>query len=168
MRKSDTRPGTKAGGPFGLLPRYGQPLYAWSYHHLAARVETTTYLLWGLGLVLLLVLWTTRSVMWLVGAALFFFVTLGGYFLPYTYTLTDRGVVVQSLIHRDFIPWTRVKSFTVYPDGLQLSFSPANLRGALIRGAFLFWGETQNEAVEIVRQHVPVEIPASELSRRRK
>lgn len=81
--------------------------------------------------------------------------SLSAFFFPIRYVLTEEGVRVRNFIGGEARRWDDFATYYLYPDGVQLAFSPGNLRGRILKGVFLYFDGHKDQVLEIVRLAFP-------------
>jgi hypothetical protein len=97
----------------------------------------------------------------LVVIAMFILIaTVGAFVFPLHYRLTEAGVEIRGFPVRDRKRWSRFASHVEYPDAVQLLLSQKDIRGRVLKGSLVYYGEHKDRVLEIVRERVPKGIVA--------
>jgi pSer/pThr/pTyr-binding forkhead associated (FHA) protein len=92
----------------------------------------------------------------LVMIAMFILIaTVGAFIFPLYYRLTEAGVEIRGFPLRDRKRWSRFASHVEYPDAVQLLLSQKDIRGRVLKGSLVYYGEHKDRVMEIVRERVP-------------
>ena len=86
--------------------------------------------------------------------------TVGAFVFPLHYRLTEAGVEIRGFPVRDRKRWSRFASRVEYPDAVQLLLPQKDLRGRILKGSLVFYGQHKDRVLEIVRERVPKGIEA--------
>lgn len=99
--------------------------------------------------------WYTTSLF--MGLVLTIVVTLslGSYFSPTWYTLTDEGIAVRTLVTKMQRPWNVYRSHWPDKNGVLLSPFPVPSRLENFRGVFIRFEDNREAVLEFVRRFVP-------------
>lgn len=81
--------------------------------------------------------------------------TVGAFLFPLHYRLTERGVEIRGFPVRDRKSWSRFASHVEYPDAVQLLLSQKDIRGRVLKGSLVYYGQHKDQVLEIVRARVP-------------
>lgn len=113
-------------------------------------------------LVLLLLHGLMFFTMWYTGSAFIGVVvmtamvlSLGAYFFPTWYTLTDKGVLVKTLVTKFERPWTVYRSHWPDKNGVLLSPFPSASRLENFRGLFVRFENNREAVLAFVKRFVP-------------
>lgn len=80
---------------------------------------------------------------------------VGAFVFPLHYRITEAGVEIRGFPIRDRKRWTRFGSYVEYPDAVQLLLPQKDIRGRVLKGTLVFYGEHKDRILEIVRDRVP-------------
>jgi len=125
-------------------------LLEWEVHPLVSRRQTTIKMI-----IIALIAYTVAY--FLFGAAgvvlsiAFTIFPSAPYIFPTRYVLTRKGVHLINWIARDRNSWLSYESYVLFPDAVQLIFSPRTLSGKLLRGNILFFNEDEDIQEQIVK-----------------
>lgn len=99
--------------------------------------------------------WYTASLF--MGLVLTVVVTLslGSYFSPTWYTLSDEGIAVRTLVTKMQRPWSVYRSHWPDKNGVLLSPFPHPSRLENFRGVFIRFEDNRDAVLEFVRRFVP-------------
>lgn len=81
--------------------------------------------------------------------------SLGAYFFPTWYTLSEQGIVVRTLVTKMERPWSVYRSHWPDRNGVLLSPFPHPSRLENFRGVFIRFENNRDEVLAFVRRFVP-------------
>ncbi len=80
---------------------------------------------------------------------------VGAFVFPLHYRITEAGVEIRGFPIRDRKRWSRFGSYVEYPDAVQLLLPQKDIRGRVLKGTLVFFGEHKAEIMQIVKDRVP-------------
>lgn len=94
--------------------------------------------------------------------------SLGAFLFPLRYRITEGGVELRGFPIRDRKRWSRFVSRVEFDDAVQMVVSQKDLRGRIVKGSLIYYGDHKDRVLEIVREKVPKGGPPKPESRRRR
>jgi hypothetical protein len=154
---------TNAGGAADAqrAPVDEEELLSWSTHPLRRRPAVATAVTVFIMLVGMLVFYATDSHLFGVLALVVLFASLSRFYLPTSYRLTDRRLVIKTTTQTISKNWSTYRS--CYPDknGILLSPFPQPSRLENFRGVFLMFAGNGAEVTRVVRERLGQSAPSS-------
>ena len=99
--------------------------------------------------------WYTASLFMGLVLTIVVALSLGSYFSPTWYTLTDQGIAVRTLVTKMHRPWNVYRSHWPDKNGVLLSPFPHPSRLENFRGVFIRFEDNRDAVLNYVRRFVP-------------
>jgi hypothetical protein len=80
--------------------------------------------------------------------------SVSAFVFPVHYRLSEAGVQIRGVLLRDFKRWDRFERYGIYPDAVQLFVSQRSLRGRVLKGTLIYFGDQRDKVVEIVKSKI--------------
>ena len=165
----ETDPDAAAAPPVEPSPD-DQVLLEYSVHLI--RDQPRRGLLVGAGLLLFfLLMWffvIPGNVFFMFVAVIVIVGSVGAFVFPLRYRITEAGVEIQGTPIRDRKRWSRFEQHVVFPDAVQLLLPQTDIRGRIVKGSLIYFGDHREEVMAIVRERVPKGGPPRPRTRRRR
>jgi hypothetical protein len=137
-----------------VTPEVADTLH-WKCHPSRRSLLKTALVLALLHALMFFTIWYTESVFIGIVVMTAMVLSLGAYFFPTWYTLTDKGVTVKSLVAKFERPWTVYRSHWPDKNGVLLSPFPGPSRLENFRGLFVRFENNRDDVVAFVKRFVP-------------
>jgi hypothetical protein len=130
------------------------PLLVWRSHPAAERPLVTALVAAIIALTVVGV-WLFLLNVWMTAILGFLFVgSLGSFFLPTTFRLTESGVQIEGTVTTRRRPWSSFRSYYTERWGVLLSPYPAPRRMENFRGVFLRFSGNRDAVLAVVGERV--------------
>jgi hypothetical protein len=133
----------------------------WTFHKAKQNWWITAGVTILIFVLAVLVYSATDSRTFTVLALLLLFMSLSRFYLPITYRLTDRRIMIKTMTQTTYKEWSQYR--TCYPDknGILLSpfIQPTRLEN--FRGIFLLFNNNKAQVTDFVQRHLNKEIESS-------
>ena len=127
----------------------------WKCHPSRRNVLKTALVLLLLHGLMFFTMWYTGSAFIGIVVMTAMVLSLGAYFFPTWYTLTDKGVTVKTLVNKFERPWTIYRSHWPDKNGVLLSPFPGASRLENFRGLFVRFENNRDDVLAFVKRFVP-------------
>jgi len=94
--------------------------------------------------------------------------SLGAFLFPLRYRITEGGVELRGFPIRDRKRWSRFVGRVEFDDAVQMVVSQKDLRGRIVKGTLIYYGDQKERVLEIVRDKVPKGGPPKPEAKRRR
>ncbi len=138
----------------------GQVLTTWTVHLVKKSARLQVLFFGGLILSMGILWWLTHSIGWMLLGIIAVLGSLSLYYLPITYYLTDREVLMRTYVNSQIKLWGNFSHYVEYDDAVQLIFHQDNFRGQMLQGLLLYFSNNRDEIMEVVSSKLP---PSSEI-----
>lgn len=128
---------------------------SWTCHPSRRNYPKTLAVVGLLAALMLFTIWYTGSAFFGVVVVLVMTLSLGAYFFPTWYTLTEKGIKVRTLVTKFERPWSTYRSFWPDKNGVLLSPFPHASRLENFRGLFVRFEGNGKDVVAFVKRYVP-------------
>jgi|UniRef100_A0A7C6A851 hypothetical protein len=94
------------------------------------------------------------GLLWAVIAVLIFFISLNNYYLPITYTLTDKMVIIDKKIYKEKREWQTFRRYFLTSNGLVLSPFSKKTFFDNFRGLHLLLPKDKDEIIKFIENRL--------------
>lgn len=126
---------------------------SWKIHK-AKENQTKTMIVSFFLIVVLIFFLLFYGLLWMLIAILIFFISLNNYFLPITYRITDKSIVIDKKIFKYEREWQIFRKYHLTGNGLVLSpFSRKNFLDNF-RGIHIFLPKDKDEIIHFIENRL--------------